>query len=73
MISCSRAVEQDDARRQRLADGFYRGFMRSLAATRYLADVMRAFRRCRELLSIVLGIEPSDDTERLYRRISGRV
>jgi len=56
-----------------LADGFYRGFMRSLAATRYLADGMRAFRRCRELLSIVLGIEPSDDTERLYRRISGRV
>ena len=30
---------------------------------------MAAYRRCRELLSIVLGIQPSAETERLFRAI----
>lgn len=60
-----RGLEADN-----LAEPFYRGLMRSLAATGDYADAVNAFRRCRELLSIVLGIKPSAETERLYREIT---
>jgi DNA-binding SARP family transcriptional activator len=43
--------------------------MRSLAATGDHAEALNAFRRCRELLSIVLGIKPSAETDRLHREI----
>ena len=46
--------------------------MRALASTGDRAEAMNAFRRCRELLSIVLGVKPSAETERLYREIAGR-
>ena len=36
------------------------------------AEAVTAYRRCRELLSIVLGLKPSMETERLYREIAGR-
>ena len=52
-----------------LAESFYRGLMRSLAATGDHAEAVNAFRRCRELLSIVLGIKPSAETDRLHREI----
>ena len=45
--------------------------MRALAATGYRAEALNAFRRCRELLSIVLGVKPSAETDRLYREIAG--
>ncbi|MCL4762111.1 MAG: hypothetical protein KJ018_10125, partial [Burkholderiales bacterium] len=34
------------------------------------AEALVAFRRCRELLSVVLGMKPSAETERLYREIT---
>jgi DNA-binding SARP family transcriptional activator len=43
--------------------------MRSLAATGNHAEALNAFRRCRELLSIVLGMKPSSQTDQLYRDI----
>jgi DNA-binding SARP family transcriptional activator len=46
--------------------------MRALAATGNDAEALSAFRRCRELLSIVLGVKPSAETDRLYREIVGR-
>ncbi len=52
-----------------LAEPFYRGLIRSLAATGDRAEALNAFRRCRELLSVVLGLQPSAETERLYRQI----
>jgi ATP/maltotriose-dependent transcriptional regulator MalT/DNA-binding SARP family transcriptional activator len=61
-----RGLEADN-----LAESFYRGLMRSLAATGDRAEALNAFRRCRELLSIVLGIKPSPETDRLYRDIAG--
>ena len=60
-----RGLEADN-----LAESFYRGVMRALAATGDKAEAINAFRRCRELLSIVLGVKPSAETERLYREIS---
>ncbi len=49
-----RGLETDN-----LAEPFYRGLMRALAATGDQAEAINAFRRCRELLSIVLGVKPS--------------
>jgi DNA-binding SARP family transcriptional activator len=61
-----RGLEADN-----LAESFYRGLMRALAATGDQAEALNVFRRCRELLSIVLGIKPSAETDRLYREIAG--
>jgi LuxR family maltose regulon positive regulatory protein len=36
------------------------------------AQALKAYRRCRELLSIVLGLKPSARTEALMARISSR-
>ena len=60
-----RGLEADN-----LAESFYRGLMRSLAATGDQAEALNAFRRCRELLSIVLGVKPSAETDHLSREIA---
>jgi DNA-binding SARP family transcriptional activator len=59
-----RGLEADN-----LAEPLYRGLMRALAASGDQAEALVAFRRCRELLSIVLGLKPSAETERLHRDI----
>lgn len=53
-----------------LAESFYRGLMRSLVAHGEQAEALNAYRRCRELLSIVLGVKPASETERLYHQIA---
>jgi LuxR family maltose regulon positive regulatory protein len=60
-----RGLEADN-----LSEALYRGLMRSLAAQGDHAEALNAFRRCRELLSIVLGMRPSAETERLHREIA---
>jgi DNA-binding SARP family transcriptional activator len=60
-----RGLEADN-----LAESFYRGLMRAFAATGDQAEALNAFRRCRELLSIVLGVKPSPETDHLYREIA---
>jgi ATP/maltotriose-dependent transcriptional regulator MalT/DNA-binding SARP family transcriptional activator len=62
-----RGLEADN-----LAESLYRGLMRALAATGERAEAINAYRRCRELLSIVLGMKPSAETEALHREIAGR-
>jgi len=62
-----RGLEADN-----LAESIYRGLMRALAAKGDHAEALNAFRRCRELLSIVLGSKPSAETERLHREIAAR-
>jgi DNA-binding SARP family transcriptional activator len=62
-----RGLEADN-----LAESLYRGLMRALAARGDRAEAMNAFRRCRELLSIVLGVKPSAETDRLYQDIANR-
>jgi ATP/maltotriose-dependent transcriptional regulator MalT/DNA-binding SARP family transcriptional activator len=54
-----------------LAESLHRGLMRAFAAQGDRAEALNAYRRCRELLSIVLGIKPSGETERLHRQIAG--
>ncbi|HSQ81630.1 MAG TPA: BTAD domain-containing putative transcriptional regulator [Casimicrobiaceae bacterium] len=52
-----------------LAEEFYRGLMRCHAALDEPAEVMRAFRRCRDTLSIVLGVAPAPETMSLLSRL----
>jgi len=59
-----RGLETDN-----LSESLYRGLMRALAATGNQAEAINAFRRCRELLSIVLSVKPSADTDQLYQQI----
>lgn len=59
-----RGLEADN-----LAEPLYRGLMRSLAARGDHAEALNAFRRCRELFSVVLGLRPSSETEALHRQI----
>lgn len=58
-----RALELDN-----LAEEIHRELMRCYLARRESADAVRVFRRCRELLSVVLGVLPSEATETLYRQ-----
>ncbi len=50
-----------------LAEEIHRELMRCHLARREFADVVRVFRRCRELLSIVMGVKPSEATDAIYR------
>ena len=57
-----RALEQDN-----LAEDLYRHLIACHAKLGQRAEAMAAYRCCRELLSIVLGIQPSAETEQLFR------
>lgn len=55
-----------------LVEDFYAGCMRCCLALGRVAEGLRHYRRCRELLSIVLGIAPSAATEALHRQLLAR-
>ncbi len=59
-----RGIVQDN-----LVDPFYRGLMRCHLALGEPAEAIRAYRRCREILSVVLGVEPSEETRELRATI----
>jgi LuxR family maltose regulon positive regulatory protein len=61
-----RALAQDN-----LVEPFYRGLMRAHLELGEKAEGLRAYRRCRELLSIVLSIRPAEETESIYQSLSG--
>ncbi len=57
-----------------LAEEIHRELMRCHLERREFSDVVRVFRRCRELLSIVMGVTPSEATEMIYRQaLAGQV
>jgi DNA-binding SARP family transcriptional activator len=60
------ALEQDN-----LAEELYQRLISCHLALGENAQALNAYRRCRELLSIVLGLRPSARTEALVARISG--
>lgn len=61
-----RALEQDP-----LAEEFHRGLMRCLEREGRLAEALDAYRRCRDIISVTLGVPPSVETQALYRTIKG--
>ncbi|MGU7784629.1 BTAD domain-containing putative transcriptional regulator [Burkholderia sp. PU8-34] len=54
-----------------LAEEFHRGLMRCLAALGRVAEAVDAYRRCRDILSVTLGVEPSAETKAVYRALKG--
>lgn len=52
-----------------LAESIYRRLMRHHHETGSAADAIRVYRRCRQMLSVMLGIAPSAETEALMKRI----
>ena len=50
-----------------LVEEFYSHMMRCLLEQGRFAECMDVYRRCREMLSIVLGVAPSLDTQALFR------
>ena len=61
----TRAVSPQDP----LAEDLYQGAIRCHLAGGHTANALRAFRRCREQLSIVLGIKPSPATLALIEAV----
>jgi DNA-binding SARP family transcriptional activator len=51
-----------------LSEPLYRGLIECCLAQGHKAEALNAYRRCRELLSIVLNTRPSEETEALRRR-----
>jgi DNA-binding SARP family transcriptional activator len=52
-----------------LAEDLYRKLMRCHLARDQPAEAARVYRRCREMLSVQLGIAPSSETEALFKSI----
>lgn len=53
-----------------LAEEVYRRLMASLAAQGRHAEALDVYRRCRQMLSVVLGVAPSRETETLHHSIT---
>ena len=53
-----------------LAEGLYRRLMDCYARLDRTAEAMEVYRRCRQMLSIVLGIKPAPETEALHAALS---
>ncbi len=49
-----------------VAEGAYRGLMNGLARLGRQAEALEAYRRCRHMLSVVLGVKPGRETEALH-------
>jgi len=62
-----RALDEDS-----LAEELYRRLMHCHLKRGEPAEAARVYRRCREMLSIQLGIPPSEETEALFKSIYGR-
>jgi DNA-binding SARP family transcriptional activator len=60
-----RGLEQDN-----VAEDLYRGVIRCHVACHEHAAALRAFRRCRELLSILLGVAPTSETVALVAALT---
>jgi DNA-binding SARP family transcriptional activator len=51
------------AEHESIVEPLYRGMMRCCLAAEEFAEGLRAYRRCREMLSMVLSVAPSSETE----------
>ena len=59
-----RAIELDP-----LAEAFYRRQMVCLHAQGQRAEAIEVFRRCRQTLSVILGVQPTVETEAVYKQL----
>ena len=61
----TKGLDADD-----LVESFYQGLMRCQAGLGRRAEALGTFRRMRQVLSVILGIQPSSESEALYRGLS---
>lgn len=54
-----------------VVEAFHQGLMRCYAGIGRRTEAISAYRRMRQTLSVVLGVPPSDDNQRLYRQLVG--
>ena len=52
-----------------LAESFYRRQMICMQAEGRRAEALEVFRRCRQILSVTLGISPAQETESVHRQL----
>jgi DNA-binding SARP family transcriptional activator len=52
-----------------LSEDLYRALMESQRRVGNVADALETYRRCRQMLSVVLGISPSEATTAIYREL----
>ena len=62
-----RGLEADD-----LAESFYRGLMRCQYKQGQRAEALGTYRRMQQVLSVVLGVSPSEESLSLHRTITGQ-
>ncbi|MEN8232251.1 MAG: BTAD domain-containing putative transcriptional regulator [Thermodesulfobacteriota bacterium] len=53
-----------------LAEEFYQGLMTCYQELGRLAEAVSVYKRCRKTLALTLGVEPSAQTEKIYRSLS---
>jgi DNA-binding SARP family transcriptional activator len=61
-----KGIDSDD-----LAEDLYQGLMRCHLQRERRAEAMAVYRRLRRTLSVTLGIQPSPQSERLFKSING--
>ena len=54
-----------------LAEEIYRSLMLVLVGLGQPAEALRVYRRCRDMLSVVLGVKPTAETERVHEALRG--
>jgi LuxR family maltose regulon positive regulatory protein len=59
-----RAIELDP-----LAETFHQRLILAYKAQGQVAEALSAYRRCRDVLSVTLGVEPSAPTQAVYRAL----
>ena len=59
-----KGIDVDD-----LVEVFYQRLMVCCLATRRLSEGLSVYRRCCQLLSITLGLQPEAESERLHRSL----
>lgn len=64
LMCYQKGLEVDD-----LVEVFYQRLMACYLETHRISEGMSVYRRCREILSIVLGLQPEAETERLYQML----
>jgi len=65
------AVYERGLAQDQLAEDFYRGLIRCQIARNEPAAALHTFRRCRDVLSVVLGVVPAPATRALVAKIAG--
>ena len=56
--------------REPLAESLYQILMRIYTKSGQMAEAMRVYRQCRQMLSVLIGMQPSSETERLKKLIT---